>query len=227
MKRIALVGDFSLDVTAHQAIPQALQLAADQLALEIRPVWVHTEDVQNSDLASFDGFWCVPASPYASMEGAMSAIKYARENSVPFLGTCGGYQHAALDYARHVLGHADADNAEVNPDAALPLISALVCRLDEQHGNVTLQEGSRVAEIYGEQQVAEQYQCGFGVNAQYLHLFHGSELRFVGFDQENDPRVFELSGHPFFVGTAFQPERSALRGENHALISAFVRAVAE
>lgn len=226
MKRIALVGDFKLDVTAHQAIPKALQLAADQLSIDVRPVWVHTEDVGTSDLASYDGIWCVPASPYASMDGALQAIRYARENGVPFLGTCGGYQHAALEYARNVLGEPSAGNAEVDANTSMPLISALVCKLVEKSGRIRFLGDSKVAEIYAVTEVDEEYHCSFGVNRDYLPLFEHSALQFTGFDLDGDPRVLEIREHPFFMGTAFQPERSALLGENHALITAFVQAAA-
>jgi len=67
--------------------------------------------------AGFDGFWCVPASPYRDIDGALRAIRFAREQRRPFLGTCGGFQHAVLEYARNVLGWADAEHGELAPNA--------------------------------------------------------------------------------------------------------------
>src|ERR1700730_13889159 len=101
--RVALVGDYDKSVIAHQAIPETLRLAAPAEQL-IQPVWIHTASIRNAraDLAGFDGIWCVPASPYVSMEGALDAIRYARESRRPFLGTCGGFQHAVIEYARNV-----------------------------------------------------------------------------------------------------------------------------
>ncbi len=99
--RIALVGDFNPDVVAHQAIPKALALAAD--GMEVQPEWLDTESALHADLGGYAGFWCVPASPYRSMEGALRVIRFARENDRPFLGTCGGCQHAVLEFARNVL----------------------------------------------------------------------------------------------------------------------------
>ncbi len=225
MKRIALVGDSNADVVAHQAIPQALKIACESLNVELDATWLHTTAVLSTDLSAYDGIWCVPASPYASMAGALAAIRYARENKLPFLGTCGGYQHAALEFAQHVLGHLTAANAEVDADAAMPLISPLLCRLIDTADTIDLRAGSQVAGLYGQLNIEEQYHCGFGVNQHYLPLFDDSDFQFVGFDQEGDPRVFELSYHPFFIGTAYQPERAALKGENHALIAAFVGAI--
>ncbi|AUG53672.1 CTP synthase C-terminal region-related (seleno)protein [Thalassospira marina] len=229
--RFALVGDYNEAVTAHQAIPPALKIATDALddgSFEARIEWVHTSDLANGAakgiLAGFDGIWCVPASPYASMDGAIDAICYARQAEIPFLGTCGGYQHAVLEFARNVLGLHDADNAEVNPDATLPLVAPLTCALIDQAGDITLAPDSLIARHYGADRANETYRCSYGFSRQYVPLFDGSDLRVSAWDDEGDPRAIELQSHPFFIGTAFQPERSALKGEKHNLISAFVRA---
>src|SRR5690242_20599101 len=99
-KAIALIGDYNPAATAHQAIPIALQLAAAKTGVPVEPVWVPTESITDPEaqFRTFDAFWCVPASPYASMEGALKAIRYARESRRPFLGTCGGFQHALIEY---------------------------------------------------------------------------------------------------------------------------------
>ena len=106
---IGLVGDCDPSVPAHQAIPLALGQAGEALGLEVRFEWIPTDEIRSvSRLSGFDGLWCVPASPYRSMDGALLAIRHAREGAVPFLGTCGGFQHAVVEYARNVLGWADA-----------------------------------------------------------------------------------------------------------------------
>lgn len=225
-KPIALIGDYSAEVIAHQAIPKALDLAAATLGVHCSYQWLATDVVSRVSLSDYDGLWCVPASPYQDMEGALEAIRFARESDLPFLGTCGGYQHAALEFARHVLGHASAGNAEVDANTSMPLIDSLVCKLVEKSDRIEFVADSHVAAIYGIDTAEEDYHCSFGVNREYLPLFNGSELRFTGFDQDGDPRVLELKQHRFFIGTAYQPERAALRGENHALVSAFVQAIA-
>ena len=121
---------------------------------------------------------------------------------------------------------AGADNAEVNPETDFLLISPLMCALVEADGEIVLAEGSRARELHGQESIIEQYRCSYGFNAEYLHLFENTDLQITGHDQDNDPRIIELKGHPFFVGTAYQPERSALRGETHPLISAFVKQAA-
>ncbi len=228
IKRIALVGDYSPDVTAHIAIPKALDVASKSTGQPTEGVWIATADIENpaEALRGFNAIWCIPASPYASIDGALGAIRHARETGMPFLGTCGGYQHAVLEFARNVLGHAKADNGEVNPDAEMPLIAPLVCALVEQSGDITFVPGSHIAKIYGAKRVTEKYHCSYGIAPQYLGLFENCALDIAGFDIEGDPRTIEIKTHPFFIGTAYQPERSALVGESHPLIEAFVSATA-
>jgi CTP synthase (UTP-ammonia lyase) len=226
--RIALVGDYDPAVPAHQAIPEALRLSGERLGVRVDPVWTHTlalgpDAAQVSDCA---GVWCVPASPYADTDGALAAIRFARESGRPFLGTCGGFQHALLEYACNVLGRGEADHAETSPDAALPLIARLACSLVEQRGTVRFSEGSRLRAIYGADHAEEAYRCSYGLNPAYEALFHGSALQVAARDEAGEVRAVVLAGHRFFIATLFQPERAALRGSEHPLITAFVAAAA-
>ena len=225
--RVGLIGDYNARVSAHQAIPRALDLAAAAVGdCRVESCWLPTEMLVNNLstwLSGLDGLWCVPASPYASMDGALGAIRFARTERVPFLGTCGGFQHALLEYARNVLGLAQADHTESNPAASLPLISRLSCSLVEQQGKISLREGSRIRHIYGRPEVLEMYHCNFGLNPSYEGMLSNGQLQFTGRDGAGEPRVLELNSHPFFIATLFQPERSALRGEVHPLIRAYVQ----
>jgi CTP synthase (UTP-ammonia lyase) len=227
---IGLIGDYSPAVPAHVAIPQALDLAAGVLGCSVRAEWLPTEQLDGdvSDrLEAFDGLWCVPASPYASMDGALRGIRFARENGRPFLGTCGGFQHALIEFARNVLGLIDADHAESNPEASLPLMVALQCALVEATGTIVLQPGTRVAALYGQSEVIEPYHCRFGLNPHYEALLADTDLRISGRDTDGEVRIVELEGHPFYVATLFQPERSAFKGHAHPLITAYVAAALE
>jgi CTP synthase (UTP-ammonia lyase) len=226
--RIALVGDFDPAVTAHRAIPQALQVSAGRLGVEVAPTWVHTATIGLTSaerLSEHAGVWCVPASPYANMDGALSAIRSARELPRPFLGTCGGFQHAILEYVRNVLGHTAADHTETSPDAVMPVISHLSCSLVEKTREILLRDGSRLREIYGACRADEEYHCNFGLNSEYTRLLADpSGLCVAATDRAGEVRAVELAGHSFFVATLFQPERSGLRGIEHPLVTAFVAA---
>jgi CTP synthase (UTP-ammonia lyase) len=226
--RIGLIGDFSPHVRAHYAIPRAIELVLPSLACQAEASWLSTPFLAEEDtketLAGFDALWCVPGSPYQSMEGALWAIRFARERGVPFLGTCGGFQHALIEYARNVLGLKDADHAESNPSASLPLIAPLSCSLVGVKGTIRFLPGSRIAAIYGKTETVEEYHCNYGLRADYQSLLEHGALRITGFDSEGGARVFELANHPFFLGTLFQPELSALNGSAHPLISAFLEA---
>lgn len=223
---IGLIGDYSPEVTAHVAIPKALAMTAKDIGIEVETTWLPTENIAANIqcLSSFDGLWCVPASPYKDMDGALAAIRFAREQGRPFLGTCGGFQHALIEYARNVLKFAEADHAESNPTATLALIAPLSCSLVEAEGTIKLKQNSRIKSVYGADEIVEKYHCNYGVNMRYRSLFEAGELQVTGVDAEGEPRVVELGGHPFFIATLYQPERSALSGIVHPLIREYVQA---
>jgi CTP synthase (UTP-ammonia lyase) len=226
--RIGLIGDHDEAVTAHRAIPLALARASAATGIALEARWLDTVPLgRDPSLATAcDGLWAVPASPYANGEAAIAAIGHARETGLPFLGTCGGYQHALLEYARNVLGLVDAQHGEEHPDAQLALIGRLSCDLVEVKGHIRLARDSRLAEICDAFELEEGYHCRFGLDPAYRAVFDDGPLRIVGEDDAGEPRAFELAGHPFFFGTAFQPERTALEDRDHPLIVAFVRACA-
>jgi len=223
--RIALIGDYDPQVTAHQAIPVALGMAAEQLSLNVQFRWLATDQIRtNTPLQDFDGFWCVPGSPYRNMDGALRAIRFAREQQRPFLGTCGGFQHAVLEYARDVLGWEDAEHGETHPDAARALLTPLTCSLVEAVDSIHLAEGSLIANAYETTEIREGYHCRFGVNPEFERELFIQQLHAVGHDSQGDLRAVELTGHPFFVATLFQPERAALKGILPPLVRAFIKA---
>ena len=224
---IGLVGDYEPSVPAHQAIPLALGQAGRAMGFEVRFEWVPTDEIRSvSRFSGFDGLWCVPASPYRSMDGALLAIRHAREGAVPFLGTCGGFQHAVVEYARNVLGWADADHAETSPDAARAVIAPLACALVETMGPVRLFPGTRIAAAYGATETREGYRCRYGLNPEFQSALVAGPLRAAADDATGEVRAVELDGHPFFVATLFQPERAALMGRTPPLVAAFARACA-
>ena len=226
---IALVGDYRAAVIAHRAIPRALELARMMTAAKVTWSWIPTTTIHDAshDLADFTAVWVVPASPYASMDGALAAIRFARETGRPFLGTCGGFQHALIEFARNVAGLADADHAETNPSGSQLVVTQLSCSLADKTAPLHFAPGSLIQRAYGCDSVREGYRCSFGPNPAHRATFERTGLHFTAFDDDGAIRAAELSTtmHPFFVGTLFQPERVALRGATPPLVRAFVKAV--
>jgi len=228
--RIGLIGDYNPEVKAHIAIPRAVALASRTKAIEAETSWLPTpllESLAEEELSTYDALWCVPASPYASMDGALRAICFAREHGYPFLGTCGGFQHAVIEYARNVLGLREADHAESNPTAIMPIIAPLTCSLKDAQGTVQLLPNTRIFKIYGSSKTVERYFCNFGLNPDFRSLLEQSEMQITGVDDSGEARVIELAHHPFFIGTLFQPELSAFADVAHPLIVAFLQAIIE
>jgi CTP synthase (UTP-ammonia lyase) len=226
--RIGLIGEYHPDVKAHVAIPQALDLAARDLAYPCEATWLATPPLGHGtahQLARYHALWFVPNTPYASMEGALQALRYARERHIPTLGTCGGCQHMIIEYARNVLGITEADHAEEHPDAPVLLIIPLACSNTDTITTCRLKPGSRVAAYYGTTEVTEQYgTCNYGPNAQFWPSLEQGGLQVTGADVEGTARIVELEAHPFYIGTLFQPERSAFQPIVHPLIRALLQA---
>ena len=225
--RIALVGDYNADVIAHQAIPLAIDDAAAVLEVPVEYRWLATRDVKSADdLAEFDAIWLVPASPYQNTEGALTAVRYARENSVPFLGTCGGFQHAILEYARNVMGWDDAAHAETDSEGRM-VIAPLACSLVEKSDTIELRANTLIARAYGRDSIEEGYHCNYGIADDFAAELEAQPLRVTGWDDNGDIRAVELVTHPFFVATLFQHERNALAGRPAPLVQAFLHAAAQ
>jgi len=226
---VALIGDYNPSVTAHVAIPPALALAAQALEVDVEPVWTPTTELTGAKairaLLGYQGIWCVPASPYANTEGAISAISLARTEGIPFLGTCGGFQHALIEYFRNVLGATGVAHAELDAHAEHPLIARLSCSLVEVTGTIRLAPESLARKLYAAENVEETYHCNYGLNPEFASLLEGrDDLAIEGTDEAGDIRIIRLPRHPFFMATLFQPERSSLKGLVHPLIRGFVAA---
>lgn len=224
---IVLIGDFDPTVPAHQGIPLSVDIAAEDLKLKVTATWLGTDKVQDTDLSQFDGIWCVPKTPYVDPKGALRAIRYARENLIPFLGTCGGFQHVVVEYARNVIGWSDAAHGESEPDAKRQVISPLSCALVETTETINLFAQSQLASIYGSLTIQEGYRCRYGLNTAFREALLQGPLVASADDDTTEIRAVELTIHPFFIATLFQPERAALSDKRSPLIAAFVNACAQ
>ncbi|MGW6528048.1 CTP synthase C-terminal region-related (seleno)protein [Streptomyces venezuelae] len=222
--RLALVGDRYPNVTSHTRIPLLLDALAAQDRLVLDAYWIPTEDAEEPDaVRGFDAVWVVPGSPYRSEAGALAAIRAAREDGVPFLGTCGGFQHTLLEYARNVCGLTDVAHAENDPDADDLLLTPLACSLVGHEGTVTIAEGSLAESVVGARRSIERYHCSYGPTA-HLDTLRAHGLRFSGEDEEGQVRMAELPGHPFFLASLFQPELSGDGSRPHPIVRALARA---
>ncbi|MFI0220988.1 CTP synthase C-terminal region-related (seleno)protein [Streptomyces lydicus] len=223
--RIALVGDRSPNVRSHLRVPVLLDALRSRDGLDLDAYWIPTEEAEEG-IAGFDAVWVLPGSPYRSESGALAAIRAAREGRVPFLGTCGGFQHALLEYARNVCGLHRADHAENSPGADLgsAVIVPLACSLVGHEGAIRLAPGSRAAQLLGAERTVERYHCNYGPNPAHLDTLRAHGLRFTGTDEAGDVRIAELPGHPYFLTALFQPELHGDGTRPHPLVTGLARA---
>ena len=222
MTAIAILGEYTPASAPQAATTVAIGHAQAWLGGGVDAVWISTAAIDESLFELFDALWIAPGSPYKNLELTLWAIRRAREGGVPCFGTCGGFQHMVLEYARSVLGVRDAQHAEYDPYASRLFLTQLTCSLAGREMRLTFAPGSRVAEIYGAEAATEEYYCNFGVNPEYVPLLGDGPLRITGADAEGEARVIELPGHPFFLGTLFVPQTRSTPGRPHPLVSAFV-----
>ncbi|AWT46088.1 MULTISPECIES: CTP synthase C-terminal region-related (seleno)protein [Streptomyces] len=222
--RIALVGDRSPNVVSHTRIPLLLDALAERDRLVLDAYWIPSEDAAaEGAVRGFDAVWVLPGSPYRSEEGVLAAVRTAREDGVPFLGTCGGFQHALLEYARHVCGLTRVAHAENDPDAEDFLIEPLACSLVGHEAAVVIEPGSLAQSVIGAERTVERYFCAYGPS-RHLDTLRAHGMRFSGHDEEGHVRVAELPGHPFFLATLFQPELYGDGSRPHPVVRALARA---
>ncbi|MEO1208467.1 MAG: CTP synthase [Cyanobacteria bacterium J06638_20] len=222
---IAILGDYKPGYEPHLATQEAIAHSGLQLGSTIKAIWLSTDDISNMLFETYAGIWIAPGSPYKNTENMLQAIRYARENNIPCLGTCGGFQHMVLEYARNVLGFKESDSQENDPYASQLFISQLDCSLFGREMELTFVEGSQIATIYGSLKTAERYYCNFGVNPEYVSALKSQSLNVTGSDVEGEVRVIELPGHPFFIGTLFVPQARSTAATPHPVVTAFIETI--
>jgi CTP synthase (UTP-ammonia lyase) len=227
MARIAFIGEYTPENPTHAATNAAFRHSIDRLKADVTTGWVSTESVDDEMFGHFDAVLIAPGGPYKNLDKVLAAIRFARENQIPCLGTCAGFQHMVIEYARNVLGVADAKHAEYEPDAAEAFITPLACSLAGRSMGLTFDPESKVASCYGANAATEQYFCNFGVDPARVEKLKSGPMRITGSDSEGVIRVIEWPDHPFFVGTLFVPQSRSLPTRPHPLITGFVRAALE
>lgn len=220
---LALVGDqYNHEEPAHTRIEPLMP------ALGVDTEWVPTSEIDDrTDFTRFDGIWVVPGAPYHAMQGVHRAIRFAREAKTPFLGTCGGFYGAILEYAQNVLELPDAAGLENDYSPLEKLIIPPTCTADNTNRvALFLRKGSRLSALHGDRtEVEEILQCDYGMVEEFLDAATQGDVRFSGWDDGDAPRALEITDHPFFMACLFQPELSSAPGAVHPVVAGFLTAV--
>ena len=226
--KLAIIGDFNPANGTHIATDDALAHSANLLSISPEIRWVPTETILDdfdNIAAYYDSFLISPGSPYRDMNAVLEIIRYARTNNKPVLGTCGGFQHMAIEFARNVLHIDDAEHAETSPYASRLIVSPLTCNLKGDPLEITItDEDSQTWRIYNSRKIAERYYCNFGLNPEYQEDLNKAGFRIVASDATNEARILELRGHRFFIATLFVPQTGSTAQAPHKLITAFLSA---
>src|SRR5690625_251142 len=190
--------------------------------------WVPTTEITDAtEFAVFDGIWVVPGGPYRAQQGVHRAIRFARQSKAPFLGTCGGFFSAVLEYAQHELRLPEVADLGDDLKPIEHLILPSSCSTDTEHRvRLGLRPGSRLSSIYGDEiSVDELLQCQDGIAREFMDAAAQGEVRFCAWDPAGAPRAAEITEHPFFVGCLFQPEMSSTAESVHPILAAFLMVV--
>ena len=247
---IALVGKY-VDLTeSYKSLSEALIHAGIHCDAKINISYIDSEEIETRGVALLEGMNAilVPGGfGNRGVEGKIQAIKFARENNVPYLGICLGMQLAVIEFARNVLGWVDAHSTEFDSETKYPVVGLIAewmsatgevekrgldsdlggtMRLGEQ--KALLKSGSRVQQIYGASSVGERHRHRYEVNDQYLDKIQSKGL-IVSATSENEGlcEVVELENHPWFLACQFHPEFTSTPRKGHPLFNGFVAAALE
>jgi CTP synthase (UTP-ammonia lyase) len=200
---------------------ESLELLQNNYAFKYE--WIDTDlAVKNSNLQKLCGIWSASGSPFKNIEGVLNAIHYARTNNIPYLGTCGGFQHTIIEYAKNVLNISDADHEEYNPSSKSLIITKMSCSLAGTKSKVIIKENSFAYSCYKSHESIEDFFCSYGINPTYTNQILNSDLKISGVDTNNDIRIIELSLHPYFIATLFVPQTKIENNTPHPLIARFI-----
>ena len=237
--RIALVGKYVALHDASLSVVEALTHGGIENDVKVEVQWVDSETVTDENavrvLAEADGVLVPGGFGDRGIEGKISAVRYAREHKVPFLGICLGMQMAVVEYARHVCGWADAHSSELDPATAHPVIDLMpdqrgvtakggTMRLGSYPCRVTSRE-TRTYQAYGCDQIAERHRHRYEFNNDYRQDLTGAGLVLAGLSpDERLVEIVELEDHPWFVGVQFHPELKSRPNKAHPLFRDFIAA---
>jgi CTP synthase len=235
-------GNFTL-ADSYISVIQAVKHAAWSMGAEAEMTWIDSEEYENNpgkinELKQYGALIVPGGFGTRGIDGIIMAIKYARENKMPYLGLCYGMQLATVEFARNVLGYKDANTVEVNPKTSHPIIHINY----EQAKNVSgakyggtmrlgaydcvLKDDTKVCELYGNKKISERHRHRYEFNNLYRDEMEKAGMKIAGINVEkNLVEIIELEGHPFFVGTQFHPEFKSRPTKPHPLFVGLLRSV--
>jgi CTP synthase (UTP-ammonia lyase) len=216
---IAVLGDRNLEHLTHREIDATLEL----LPADVDARWLPSPDAASA--AAADGLWVVPGTPYEDDDAVLEAIRLARTQGMPILGTCGGFQHMLVEFARNVAGLDDAAHAETDPDAPDPVVARLSCSLVGEERPVTAVAGTRIAGLCGTAPFKGFHWCNYGLLPSREAALVEAGLVVSARAPDAGVEAVELPGHPFYLATLFQPQvGSSASGRLNPVIDALISA---
>jgi CTP synthase len=238
---IGIVGKYVDLPDAYLSVAEALRHGAASAGLDLDLRWVPSDELTgmlaSSYLEDLDGIVIPGGFGARGVEGKIAAIRHAREQQVPMLGLCLGLQSAVIEYARNVLGLADANSTEFDPTTVHPVIDLMASQNDVEEMGGTMRlglypaklaVGSRVHQLYGEELIYERHRHRWEVNNRYRKDLESAGLMLSGVAPDDSLVEFiELPGHPFFVATQAHPEFKSRPDDPHPLFRGLAVAAAE
>ena len=245
--RVAMVGKYMELPDAYKSLNEALSHAGLQTLTNVRIQYVEAEDIERNGtgvLASADAILVPGGFGDRGVEGKIEAVRYARENGVPFLGICLGMHVALIEYARNVCGLSGANSTEMERDTAHPVI-ALITEWQNADGSTQLRDessdlggtmrlgaqpchleaDSMIRGIYGADTINERHRHRYEVNSNYVERFQNAGMRVAGWSADRSlVEMIELPGHPWFVACQFHPEFTSRPRGGHRLFTGFIEA---
>ena len=225
---IGVMGERDAKYPPQYMLDEAIQHSASRLSMTVELSWVSTSRIKEnreSALAGYSALWAAPGW-LENVDGALEGIRFARENDVPFFGTCGGFQHAVLEFAKNILKVEDAAHEAYEPSSSRLFLTTLACSIKGKAMSVQIRPASRAFAAYGRSDAIEEYYCSYGINPEYVGVLEEHGLRITGRDESSEPRILEIAEHRFYVSTLFVPQTRSTVGTPHPLITEFVRAAA-
>jgi CTP synthase len=223
---------------AYKSIKEALEHAGAENECKVHIKWVHSEKITDKNvgkhLGGLSGILVAPGFGHRGIEGKITAIRYARENKVPFLGICLGMQCAVVEFGRNVMGHIDANSTEMNPNTPFPVIAMMEeqKKIENKGGTMRLGaypcqlvEGSLAASVYKRKQVSERHRHRYEFNNSYLKSYEKAGMLATGINPQGKlVEIVELKDHPWFIGVQSHPEYRSTVAKPHPLFIGFVKA---